>query len=753
MSFPSLDELAVATKTTVPEKKVPEKKALAPSGGDMFEQELARRQEEKTRLRKVGARRDAIKLTLKHFPDATPEEAVPIAKEFESKLFMKSDPDYLDQQEFIRRKNALDEGVERGAEVMGQGFPLIGGVAGSLVAGPPGAVVGAMAGGAVQSLHNLVMGKNVTPMSALRNMRNQGTYEALGFGAFDMSAGVISRFFRGDKAIADSIIAAHAQLGMRPALQDISNRFWTEGARTVLGALPFANRPFKRRAAQAGEEFTRKLDEFIETSSPEIAQAKRLYERDPRAAAALMEQLSNRAFQHLNIGVDALQRERDLAYEVLRRTVEQAEARAFDSGWRLAAPSVNSRVAIGEIAQRFGERTVTRIDGSQVPMTENLQSTADFIRDITQNVLARDMTFTQYRALKGRIRDQIELVKDDATASEMLRLFQDGVEQDMEAVARMTPSVWSAYQNAQSVSEEFLTLLQGTVSRRMKGVQKTFGRQGPQMVRAETGELVLKDSGPKDLSNTIDILSRSASPNEIRQFRGALARGVGEPQAQETMRVVLGKKVQEAIDAAFKQGAERSADAAYVPGVLLQKLGLDTPYSPQFKTTMALFEASGIPANQVFAISTVLDSLYSVKNPRVAQMLARQTTLGGVKTLIRSLTAGAIGGAAQTGLAGFGWAHAAGLWFLSRSYGKWVTSPARARAVVAMADAHLPQHSRVAAAVSVFTDPVFWTDPEDPVKNEMLKETQKAVLQELRTKEGQKRFLNSTDNYLKGVVE
>ncbi len=718
-----------------------------PIAGDAFDRQIQGQQATQDRLRFDQNRRAAAEEAYSRFPGLPPEQLLPVAKEIETQLNHFSSPEYAAELRLAKER----EGVEKAGQAVGNAAITGGGLLGNFVGGPAGGVIGSFGGGLVDSgIRAITSPKDVSVRGALTNARNQASYELLGFSFVDSTLGAVNRFFRGNKAVADEITESFNNVGMRPALQDISDNFWTESSRTVLGSLPFANKPFKKRAQRAAGELRGQLDEFVASASPDWEIAHRMVRTHGREATAkFVEELNRGAFDNLAAGFSVLRKERDGKFEVLRKTAEQLEARAQDAGYPLVSPTTDTRAAIGQLADRFQERSVFRLDGTEMPMTPELEKVAAFTRDVGENVVPRNMTFMQLTALKKRISDQIDEVSDNPTAASFLQVMKHGVEQDMVRAAHAHPQLGQAYDDAMEISEEFITLLQDISTRKLQRVHKGFGRQELQEVATDGGGQVIKNAGSVDLSQTVDILAKSASPNEVRQFYGALRRGVGEPEAQRTMQLALGKKVRAAVESSLKEAPERAADAAFVPNTLLRELGIESPAQKSFGSMMAMFETAGIPAARAVNLSHVLDALYSVKNPRVSQMLARQTNLGGFRTMLKSLTAGAIGGKAATaGAAATGVLPAVSMFMLSRSYGKWMTVPWRARAVVAMADSRLPGHARTAAAISLFTDKELWSS-DDPSQAEKMEAVRQEVWSSLQTPAGQKAFLSGVDEQLK----
>jgi hypothetical protein len=703
--------------------------------------EAARQKASTDSLIQIDTRRQAAQFVAQNFPDADVEQAVTIAKDVQTKLQATSGstPKSITQEE-------RDKAQREGWQEFGETLPGITGAMGAPF-GPVGMVVGAGIGAIGQSAINKITGNDVSLMDVAHNIRNKASIEALSYGAFDALFGGAARYMSGNKPIRDEIASAFAAVGMRPSLQDMSTTAVVEGARNVIGSLPLLNRPFKRRATTVANEFQRTLDNYIAEVSPDTILIRRLAERgNLEGAAALQEQLAEGVFDGLGSGMQALARERNLRFQTLQRVETQLEARAADSGYSLASPTTNTRSRIGQVAEKVEDMRASIASGA-LEEPAQLGNTIAYIQRFTGDQVARNMTFSELRRLKGHLGRQINAISDDPTSVKLLTQIKEGVEEDMVIAAGKHPELQKAYDDSMEISEEFLTLLQGMALNKGRRINKGLGRQGLQEVAMQTGEVVRKGEGSQDISTIVDTIAKSASPNEIRQFFGVLQRGMGEQEAQKMIRLSLGKKIQKSVESAFRESAEKQGDPSYVPGMLLRHMGLDTPNSPQFNATVALFQAAGMPTQRVRDIARVLDALFSVKNPRVSQMLQRQANLGGAKTVLRSVSGGMIGGAAANTAKAASPLAAIALYTVGRSYGKWVTNPARARLVITVADSRLPEYVRTRAMVSILTDPVFWTS-ENQGEQARLEDLRKSTKEMLMTPAGQKKFVEEIDREL-----
>lgn len=704
------------------------------------EKEAARQQANMNDLIQRDVRRQAATFAATQFPDATPEQALMIAKDAEKKLLSTSGPTRMgltaeetarQQRESLRDFSAT--------------LPAGAAVAGATLGGPPGAVVGAGLGAVAESGINALTGKDV---DVFRNIRNKMAGEAIGLEVFDKTFGAVARMFRGNKEVADEISTAFIEVGMRPALQDVSTFPLTEGARNVLGSLPLLNRPFKARATRTAQEFQSTLDEYIESVSPDTVLLKRMVDRgDVEGAARLQEQLAEGVFDGVAAGYESLRALRDQRFARLRAIESQLEARAEDAGVSMAVPSRNTRGRIAQVAGLIDDIQV-QVRNGVIDEPDQLGRTIQFIQKLSGDQLGRNMTFSQLRRLKGRVSREIATVTDDPTSVEFLTRVKEGVEEDLVQAASRHPDLQAAYDDAMQVSEEFLTILGGVATKRGQQINRGLGRRAIQEVTTETGETIQKGAGSRDVSTLVDTLASSANPNEIRQFFGVLERGVGQQEAQNMIRLSLGRKIQKAAEAAFRESAEKAGDPTYKPGVLLRQLGLDTPNSKQFNATAALFEAAGMDTRRMMATSRVLDALFSVKNPRVSQYLQRRATIGGgMQSLLRGVSGGMIGGATAAS-GGPGIIPAVAMYTLGRSYAKWVTSPARARLITTVADIRLPENRRALAMVSMLSDPIWWQG-ESPEETQQLEILRAQVKDQLATKAGQEKFIRDLDREIR----
>lgn len=686
-----------------------------------------------------SARRDAARMTAEMFPDATPEQSVEIAIEFEKRLLMDAGPvdPKVSPQERDRQRNESNE-------VLGSSLVASGGAAGFALGNIPGAIVGAGLGGLAQSGIRRAEGKDVSVGDALRNARNQATFEVAGIGAVDKTVGAIARVMRGDKAIAQELAGAMRRAGVQPALQDISTTQLVREGRTVLGSFPLLSKPFRRRQADVAQAFDSSLSRYIESVSPDVSMIRKIAnEQGPEAASAFQEALSEGALESIEKGFSAIRRERDGLYAELSRVQAEVEKQAAKEGRSLAVPSTESQAALGKAATRVANDTAYTADGA-IGEVGQYGDVVEFINDIADRRLRGKMTFNELRSLKKRISRQINASKDDPDAVEILVGLKDGVEKDLLSAASVDPRMLAAYRNATSYSEQYLTLLQQASVKRVNRFVRGSGRQSIQTVTTEFGDQIRKNAGTSDVSSLVDELSKTKSPAEIRQFFDVLRKGVGEKEASNVIRRSLGKKVDDAVRAAFKESAEVAGDPSYKPGVLLRKLNLDDPNDPRYNATIAMFKASGLDTGEVLNLSRTLDAIFSVKNPNISQFVQRRGILGGARSIITGVTGGMIGAGAASGPASAGLVPAAAFLILGRSYGKWMTDPRRARLVMRAADLQAPEQARARAIVSLLTDRELWSssDREESQTSEMVRSE---ALRQLSSANARRRFIENLD--------
>ena len=717
-------------------------------------------------------RRMATRIALEELPNGTEEEIVEFAASVQAEL----NRDYIAEQnrKKTRQSTLVQGGMSRVGALPGplnvgsapffanqaqdiadatDFLPAAGGVAGAFGGGGlTGSMLGAFGGGVVDSLADQFAnrateetfgfpGKNDVGQGPLREGRNEAMTEYLGSKVFEKTIGAGAGLIRGTKSVADDVIRNMEALGIAPSLQDISDTGLVEGARRVFGSFPLLAKPFAKRQRQVTDAIRNRANKMVEDVFPDVLVLRDYAEKHGiEKVAEISEALNNRAFK----GLDRAYKEFGKRQEKVWGEVQSIAYRLQFSG-RLPAQSPTILRARGQQAlKRFSEFPAGAADDA-TSLTSDAAKAQAWIRGRLE-AMPEAMNFEQLRKAKRAVQQQINAVEDGTEEFAALVLFKEGVEEQMRHAAKQSPELWEAYQRANAVSEEFLTLIDDMAARRFRRLNRLVGRREADVVDTAAGQAT-KQSPTSDFSQTLEEISKAGNPKEVRQFYGVMRESLGEREAQKVIGATLAKRLDEGFSAALKESTEKSGDDLFKTGVLLKKLGLEglvNPRSAADAKSLAMVEmmkASGMKPQRIVQLSKTIDAIFSVKNPNVAEFIRRRAILGGAASLLSGVTGGVIAGKTGNDPTVGAMLGPVAFVLMGRGVGKLFTSPRAARWMISAADSASPLHARGRAMASLLTDPSYFSTDQDPE----LAEIQRQALEKLKTRKGREEFFRQID--------
>ena len=628
-----------------------------------------------------------------------------------------------------------------------ENLPMIGGVVGA-AGGLPGSVIGTGIGeGLRQSFADTK--KDATLAEAGYDIGVAMASEAAFGKAFDLTAGFAARYLRGSRDVAAKNLEILRRNGFAPSLQDISDTPIIEGSRRVLGAFPLISRHYRKRLDKTKAAFDEFAEKFISDLSPDTLAMRRYVEQNsPKEAAALVRKMSESGFKGLQAGFDALNVNQKKLWDRLLFQAEVFEGMMKTVGRPFVSTMAYTSRRGAEQLKRLVDSEVIDASGKVLPQFKgtDVGEAAKFLSLESRNKATR--SFTELVSLKRKVSYKLNSVRDDAEAVSLLRNFKEGIEEDIEILLRNEPTLSGLYDEANAVSEEFLTLMGELVGRRARQFRAGSPRQTLQEVTGEGGEQFYKGAGPRDPLTILRTLSENASAREIEQVGYVLKKALGETGARRVVGDALGQKLSRSLDNAVREAVERSGDATFAPQNFKKLMGLDDPTSAQFQATIEMFRQAGISPRRASDLSEIMQALFGVKNPKVSDFLMRRGVLGGAASLI----GGATGGMISQGAIGPGSLLGPAAFFLvGRSFSKWATDPRRVGLVMQVADSTRAQGSRARAFVSVLNDldNLLMTDAQtgDAAPDEIAQ--QRAVIKDslagLRNRERRRELFENLD--------
>ena len=592
------------------------------------------------------------------------------------------------------------ESNRRFQETVLENAPMLGGMLGA-VGGLPGSVIGTGIG------ETLKQGfadskRDATLEEAAYDIGVSMASEAVFGKAFDVTAGFAARYLRGSRDVAVENLEILRRNGIPASLQDISDAPIVEGSRRVLGAFPLLSKHYRKRLTKTKAAFDELAEKFISDLSPDTLTMRRFVERNsPEEASRLVRKMAEGGYKGLQKGFDVLNQNQKRLWDNLMMQAEVFEGLVANVGRPFVSRMAYTARRGGEQLQRLRQSEVIDAKGKVTAQFRgtDIGEAARFLSLESQGKATR--SFTELIALKRKVSYKMNSLRDDAEALTVLRNFKEGVEEDIEILLRSEPTLRGRYDEANAVSEEFMTLMGELVGRRTRQFRAGSPRETLQEVTTETGEQLYKGAGARDPATILQTLADSGTAREIEQVGYVLQKALGEAGARRVVGDALGQKLSRALDGAVREAVERSGDATFAPQNFKKLMGLDDPTSDQFQATVEMFRQVGVSARQATDLASVMQALFGVKNPKISDFLMRRGVLGWAGSLVAGATGGMLGSTALGPVALLG---PATFFLVGRSFSKWATRPRRVGLVMQVADSTRPEGARARAFVSVLND-------------------------------------------------
>lgn len=604
-----------------------------------------------------------------------------------------ADPDVVHEPQEVERSGLLPKNINDLRPAMVAGAAMVGGVLGT-PAGPPGIAAGGAGGAMMGSLaHDLAtdVGRRtglVGPEGILEDDPRHGavggplgpTKRALEEAAVDLvfpaGVGALRRTglaaVRGISGLGKREVRESAlrvaqygeDLGVPLGLENVSEKGFVRGVRTILGKMPFFSRPFKRADIAQGDALLSAQENLISDISPIVSTV-------------------------TDTGVD-------MSRSALRRATAMRGwfKKQYDSfigdaeaaGARI--PAENLRQRARDLVEEFGEslpRKITKEGAKPIrpPKGEDANEVIAWAREELIN-LADDMSPAQYRRLARSLNQLMVSNSDDPAAAGLAAALRRGLELDLENIVGPKELV------------KRIRDLNGAFGAWADVLNSPTGRRIGQSTRGVLGRLDFKRS----LTTQEDTLFKAAFNTNSPQALGDLQRLIGPRSFASATR----RHIENVFEAGLKGTEAAGKEQVISLTTVRSMLGIGKAGSPRRDAFEAMLRLSG--GKTKFAdwekFFDVADAALGQKSVNVAQFLARRVVMAGGRRGLRVLNpanlfgnATAASGAAAGGYAtsmffGGGITNTAlglmGAFALRRGTQKLLTDPRTLRAATAMID-------------------------------------------------------------------
>ena len=719
-------------------------------------------------------RRIAEYAAVRSFPDATDEQRVQLINAFDSRMQAQALEDR--QAKFANRsggtipKVQIPVPTDKAAQVgkVALGFaPLAGGIAGA-PGGLQGSIVGAgvaAAGADVvdQISEGIEARRNadpfdpnppnplaISPRRALTAGRDEGAAELVAGKVFNFIPGGIARFFRGDRKIAERVAKDMKDLekfGVRPSLQDISNRSFVEGGRQILGGFPGFAGIFAKRQNKVLGAVRKETDAILKEAGafgdviPDTLLLQRLGERKGvEAVARTAEGILNNQFKLVDDAMKTFGDKQDKFWTEFKTLADRVGVNGNPA---------NTRLRVAQAIRDYFPADATLKSGKQLAGGSEFERISKFVAEFAKD-MPENVTISQLISFKKKINSQLGELEGTAEQISALGLIKQGLDEDIKLLASTSDELLPAYNKANAVSEEFLTFINDLMAKRVQRINKLAGRRPLETVGDTEAA---KGIGSKDPIEILDEVQKARSPREVRQFFKVIKQHAGEAEGRRFIGRVVQKKLDDTFDSIIKSTAPKSDTDLFLPGKMLEKLGISELVdpkaipSPKTLATQEMIKASGVSPDRLVRLSKTIDAAFSVKNPNVSQFIQRRAMLGGMTALVGAATGGLAGSSQGTAGTVVGIPTGALAFLLiGRGYSRFLTSPTAAKAVIAMSDSTLPNHTRARALVSLLTDDTLYTYESTPEGQKASKDVRTQMVNALNSsREARSKFIKELD--------
>lgn len=253
--------------------------------------------------------------------------------------------------------------------------------------------------------------------------------------------------------------------------------------------------------------------------------------------------------------------ERDRAFGQFMQqagTVQVAPANLLAEASQLSA---RFNVSSGKAARLVKEEALDQIEGlspedlellakdvfENLDVDAEVTGMAEFAKRLGR--LEPNPTIQALDELSKEINSKLMNTNSKFVAAQLMQ-FRRAIDTDIRLALSDKPQLLKQLDDANALTEQWMTLLGGAAGKRTRTVLKDFGSQRIQQIQTPGGR-VTKNPGANDPTQLIDVLSGAKSPGEVAQLRGLLGT-IGDDGAR-VFRQVAATRIQRAMASSLRE--------------------------------------------------------------------------------------------------------------------------------------------------------------------------------------------------------
>lgn len=449
--------------------------------------------------------------------------------------------------------------------------------------------------------------------------------------------------------------------------------------------------------------------------SADLAEIVSLERSDPEAAAILTGRLNSNFFKKFAGAFNAYKGASNRLWQEFEEAAEASGA-IVNPAHTTNSAAVRMKKFFGSgIARSIKKDAADQIEGlskadlevlgpdvfEEIPIKDDMEIVKDVMDHIQR--LEPEPSVMQMSNLGKRVNIALENVKSKSARAALIDVSV-GIRRDIEeGLQGASPEALAKLRAAKGLTERFHTLLNGRAGQKVGRVSGDFGEQAVSFTpnqAVQDGAEVVKNAGPVDPTESIDVIMDNASIGEIEQIYGILK--LSGEDGKRAFRDALARKLQKSFNVAQAFSAEKA----------FRRLDLGDPGGKKRTALMRQIGLAGGNPRDVLRLVRLTNHALRDGMADPAVFTARRAILGGVGTIVGSagLTFAATNSDDKR------WTHAAsvaaGMFAMSRFAGKILTNPKHTRDLIKVLDPSFGNSASIQALRRLASNGFLGT-PED----------------------------------------
>lgn len=499
---------------------------------------------------------------------------------------------------------------------------------------------------------------------------------------------------------ASLMVKEAAQFKIDLAVRDVSSIQFVRKMGDILGKFPSANSIFAKGTDRASTQASKAMNDVLGDMAPTITEI--IAATEGRTESA---QILESNFKLLNQSRGAVRTWKDGSNNLYDRFFSAAKSGPIPASvgmaqTRLTSATERQRIRVGIkkiVVENTGlvdaaGKSIKKTVKKPPKLTGAYKKVDNFLTELVE--AEPTPTVENFVGSTRKLNDLIQEVGPNTNIGKSLVKVKKSMEFDFDQNLIGSPELKALKKKADEHFAEGMTLFSGQAGKRLKRIDKNFGR-------VSTGDAVagegIRNSGTRSADNVIDDMFDSKDPAVISNLYDIVTRydkQAGKDNFRNAYGVWLERQVRDASHVP-KGGNVKLTDTSK----LRRSLGLDNISSREFRATEEAFKRSGANVHDFSKLLDVMDRQFEFGIPDISSMISRRMLLGGIGSGLRTFAPLAGKGGGDSAFAFVqAVSKSAAFWIASRGISKRIADPRYLKAYRTLLDPKRGTSVRLEAA-------------------------------------------------------